>query len=462
MLGWFLFCAARAPWPEEAKAQVATARSLIARGSLDIASEEPSPFTHVSHGRRYAVAPPGVALTLLGPEALRAVLKSPRATQLAESATSALALALLAALFAAELRRRGLGGGITVAATLGLVLATGLCASGRALDGSALEALLLYVAVVQARRPGSRSALKAGLALAALVLVEPALAPAGVVLVIGASIGPTHRRSINSVLALALPFAVGVALVLVHRAHTGHPPAPRGDVWQGLDGLLLSTGKCLFLYSPVIALVVVAVPGWWRARRDEAALSLAVVAAVVVAVAALDRWHGDPAWGPRRITPILPLLAEPVAWWVATHRTRAARVIAALLLGAGLLVQGLGAALSPETFPRVVTAVRLGTGAGGWFVDPPSELHFIPQFSPITGHAFLLSHWARKRPLDVDPPWHLLLPSSPKLEAERASLKIDWWVLDAPRPVAAAGLVISLLLVGAGLTLTIRRLRMLR
>jgi hypothetical protein len=461
VLGALLLTAPREPFSDELRAQIATARAIASAASLDVAFDGDNPFTQLHDGRRYATSAPGLALWLVPAEALGVLVRKARVVPVLESASAALAVALVCLLFAAELRRRASRPSTTVIATLALAFSTGLCAAGRFPDGSALAALLLYAALVCARRPGTGSAVQASIASAALLLVEPSLAPAVIVLVVGAALEPS-RRSPQAVLALAGPLAVGGALVLVHRAHVGWFPPPSGDLLQGLDGLLLSTGKSVFLYSPPLVLLALALPWWWRQRRGEAALGMAVMLATVLSVAALDRWHGDPAWGPRRLVPLLPVAAEPIALWLDGQRTRLQRGLAGVVLALGLMVQALGALYAPTAFPNLVTAVRLGSGAPNWFVEPTSELHFIPQFSPITGHRWMLSHALRRdRALDVDAPWKLLLPSTPRLDAQWATVKLDWFALEAPRPTVYAVTITSGVLMLAGLLLIARRLRTL-
>jgi hypothetical protein len=205
---------------------------------------------------------------------------------------------------------------------------------------------------------------------------------------------------------------------------------------------LLSTGKSLFLYAPLLLLAPSALWWMWRARRAEAQLTLAVAAAVLLAAAQLDDWHGDPTWGPRRALPLVPLGVEAVALaWAARPQRRRASTAVALLFAAGLGVQTVGVAIAPTTWFSVVDEVRVASGAASWFSEQPSECHFIPQFSPVVGHAWLLSHVVRNdRRLDVNPPYKLLLPNSPKLDAVWPRLGIDWFARAWPTPVAAAWL----------------------
>lgn len=97
--------------------------------------------------------------------------------------------------------------------------------------------------------------------------------------------------------------------------------------WQGLGGLLVSPGKSVFLYVPILIAAAVGLPRFWPAHRRLAMLSIAAFAASVLFHATYTFWAGDLAWGPRylasimplAILPILPLLARPrISRWVLT------------------------------------------------------------------------------------------------------------------------------------------------
>jgi hypothetical protein len=86
-------------------------------------------------------------------------------------------------------------------------------------------------------------------------------------------------------------------------------------------GLLISPGKGLLLYSPLVILGLVGFKAMWRADRR---LALAIVLTVVAntAVIAISLSWTDETWGPRYLVPSAWLLVLPIAWWVK-GRTRA-------------------------------------------------------------------------------------------------------------------------------------------
>jgi hypothetical protein len=448
--------------------------------------------TTVRHGRRFAVEPPGAALALVpaaaiaalahaslapaaGPTGVAAVGRpattaagpanatkvapatsvGARVAHFAATATAALAAALVCVLFFAGARRLGASTRAALVVTAALAFATQLFAAARVPDGSALGALLLFAAVQAARATsasragdatsasragdatsGTRSlgaTLVLGAAGGAAALVDGAYALPALVAVLASAVRqlPDRARAARVALPAAVLVAAGAAATFAHARTIGFEPPP-GDLAEGLVGLLLSTGKNVFLYSPPLALAPLALAALWRTRRADAALTLAVAAALVLALARTHDWHGDPAWGPRRALPLVPLALEPLALWLDAAARAARRALVPAVIALGVLVQLEGAALAPTDYLRVLATVRNSTGATLWFTPTPSQAHFVPPFSPIIGQAWLLWHLLRHdRDGSHDAPWRQLVPGTPRLEAEWPKLRIDWWALDA-------------------------------
>jgi hypothetical protein len=452
-----LFFAPRVAPVGAERARLATARALANGHGWDLGVDGPETDTIVHRGARYGVQPPGGALAMVPPMLLERALapKAAWAQQLLVTAWSALFAALTCALLFGGIRRLGGSTGAAMGAALALAIATPLLADGRTADGSALAALLLYGALCASRAETLAGDATAAVCAAALTACEPSAFLAVVVLLAGGAV----RRHAPSLLGwLAAPVIAGV-LVAVHRAHIGAWPTDRGDFAEGLLGLLLSSGKSVFLYAPPLALLFWALPWWWRTRRSEASLTGAVLLAFVLATAWLKDWHGDPTWGPRRLIPLLPLCAEPIALWADAQWAQSRRRLRASLLAliaAGALVQSLAISIPTSSWLGALDQLRNGTGAPGWFV-PPSEAHFIPEFSPLAGHAWLIKHRLRKDAnYAADAPWHVLVASTPKLELD---LRPDWWAVDAPRLPAAVTLGVCAALAAFALVLCLRALR---
>jgi len=132
----------------------------------------------------------------------------------------------------------------------------------------------------------------------------------------------------------------------------GYPPQ------KGIPGLLISPGKGLLWYCPVIFLLVFAGPMF--ARRYPALLTsfAAVVAGMVILYANVTFWHGDPAWGPRYLYPAVPFLILPIGMLpdVRTRFRSPMLAISALVIAASLTIQVAGVSVSQwRSWYRVIS-----------------------------------------------------------------------------------------------------------
>ncbi|MCZ7651966.1 MAG: hypothetical protein M5U13_12740 [Thermoanaerobaculia bacterium] len=229
-------------------------------------------------------------------------------TFFSEPLAAALAIGALALLARADPRLPGARGGGPIALA-GAGLAAGLSTAAHLTSALFLPPFVLYAAA--AAPPGRRwrraAAFVAGAAppLAALALHN---------LLRFGSLFETGR-GVDPAAAAALGY--------------GRFVAP----WEGLAGLLVSSGKGLLFYAPAILLGVVA---WPALRRRSPALAGSLAGAVllrVLFVATRSDWHGGFALGPRLLVTLVPFLLLPVAAWLA-ERTERWRVAGAVLLAA--------------------------------------------------------------------------------------------------------------------------------
>ena len=118
-------------------------------------------------------------------------------------------------------------------------------------------------------------------------------------------------------------------------------------VLRGAGGLLVSPGKGLLVYSPVLLFSVYGTIAGWRTPLYR--WSALAAAAYVVVSANHSQWHGGEAFGARRLVDVLPLLALLLV--PALERIRGTRWVWLFVatLAWSLLVQLLGAALWETT-----------------------------------------------------------------------------------------------------------------
>lgn len=155
-----------------------------------------------------------------------------------------------------------------------------------------------------------------------------------------------RARTIRQWLLVLVPMACGaLALALWNSVRFGSPVVIGYASWVadtgfdapiilGLFGLLISPGKGVLLYNPIVWLGIV---GWFamlRRRRAEAIFFLVFCAAALLFYGRYNFWTGGWNWGPRYLLPLLPFLLLAAGDWVHAHPTRFRR---SLLIGLSVL-----------------------------------------------------------------------------------------------------------------------------
>ncbi len=291
----------------------------------------------------------------------------------AVSASLLTALAVAVAFLSAR-QRLPLRRAIVLASAL--ALGTGLWSTvSQTLWAHETVVLGLAIAVYACARPdnaltaGRAVALGIGLGLA--VAARPQVAPAVVIMAAGAFVLGGWRRGLAvSAIAAAFAFALmaayvrwfgtilGAAPLLESLHQTVHATGSGSFHWQpaGFAGLLVSPSRGLFVFSPVVAVAVLGLPGMrpggWRSSLRWCALA---AAAQYAFYASYVVWWGGHTYGPRYMLDVLPLLV-PLA---ADGASRLRGGVAAALVGTALVWSVTVAALGAFCYPN-----------GQWNVDP--------------------------------------------------------------------------------------------
>jgi hypothetical protein len=149
-------------------------------------------------------------------------------------------------------------------------------------------------------------------------------------------------------------------------------------------GLLVSPGKGLLLYSPLVVLGLLGLRDLSRADRPLAG-TIVLTAVINILVIAISISWADETWGPRYLVPSAWLLVLPIAWWLTNRRRRRWLIAVA---AAGACVQFAGVFVS---YGDIVGASRALAGEpvylyNNWKArvaygdDGP---RWVPQASPL-------------------------------------------------------------------------------
>lgn len=483
LLTFMLLTSREPPWAD-AHVTYDTTQALVERWSLDVHTEGGPPWFYAHRaGKKYGVFPLGNVVAMLPSylaykvvhRAFPSVPDKPLFALCAHLAPS-LWMAATCALLYHLLRRRGVPLPWALGGTLATAFASLLFIYARAPYSEALQTLVMLWVVertlAQAESPTPHGMAWLGLSCGVLIntkLVYVLVLPCVCLYLLAQRrrAGDLGRLVALSPLAL-LPFLEMVGLALLHNhLKTGSIWSSgyqvkngifSGDLGAGLYGFILSPGKSLLLYSPPVVLGLLGVKTAWQQRRAETAFLASVIVVCVLFNAKFRHWHADYCWGPRHLTSIVPLLTLLAFPWLpealGRGRIPLRRVALGFVLVAGLWVNLLGAAFYWDHYIRVLISVKDQTGAWGWFQENLSHGHYIPEFSPLRGHLWLLRHGLLSDgDLDRDAPWKPVIPAPADLSDAWRRLRPDWWLLDWHDPVTGPSLagvgILVMLLAGA-------------
>jgi hypothetical protein len=200
--------------------------------------------------------------------------------------------------------------------------------------------------VVSIERALARRRAQSALALGLAVLFRPQallFAPILVLFLI-------HRHGWRSLRASIPPLAGAVAVTLTWNYARFHDLAESGygktnegftsPVLEGIEMVLFTADKSLFLFAPIVLLVVLAYPRLWREHRWAAVL---IGANFVIAFALAVTWHDLRAgwcWGPRLLLPALPAAVAVLAPWLDRSLARRWLVVGVFAIGFAISLPG--------------------------------------------------------------------------------------------------------------------------
>ncbi len=260
----------------------------------------------------------------------------------------------------------------------------------------AMLALSALAAAWAAGRPTPGRLAMLGCAIAMTINSKPygALLTLGLLPLFASSLLQLFReRRITALAAFAVPIIAGVAAVAWYNWYrTGSVTNFDNTYIAGrllalpfsIAGLVISPGKGLIFYSPLVVLGLLGLRELRRADRPLAR-SIILTASINILVVAMSISWADETWGPRYLVPSAWMLVLPIAWWLTTRRRRRWLIAVAL---AGVCVQFAGVFAS---YSVTVPAARTLAGEqvyliGDWNArvaygdDGP---RWIPQASPL-------------------------------------------------------------------------------
>jgi hypothetical protein len=205
--------------------------------------------------------------------------------------------------------------------------------------------------------------------------------------------------SVRSVVRIAVSLIPAIGLVLLAnyiRYHSvldlGYTGERFSNSWLvGLYGILLSSGKSIFLFSPPLLLGLL---GWKRFAqrkeiRSDAWLFLTICAAQIVLFAKWWDWSSDDAWGVRFVIPGVLLMCIPMV----TILDR--KLVILPLVTLGVLVQLLAVTIGGLDYVMLIRAQpfqRQAVFVGGRDRIDFEDVRFDPHYGQIMGNWILFRY----------------------------------------------------------------------
>ncbi len=118
----------------------------------------------------------------------------------------------------------------------------------------------------------------------------------------------------------------------------------------GFPGVLISPGRGLFIFSPVLLWGIWGLKKYWDSRKEEAALIFINIFSIVIISSIWRYWHGGLSWGPRLLLPMVPFMGLLAILGLRESISKSGKYLFGLMLAAGILINVGGVALDWHLF----------------------------------------------------------------------------------------------------------------
>ncbi|MEZ5943697.1 MAG: hypothetical protein R3C18_20065 [Planctomycetaceae bacterium] len=177
-----------------------------------------------------------------------------------------------------------------------------------------------------------------GLLLGAMVLLKAPF----LVLALPLFVDILWRRDWLNAVFLCLPSAAAIGLALLWNMqmrngwfHTAQK-FEAGNLFAGGFGLLFSPTHGLLLFAPLLFIVPLFLPEWFRKHKRDALLISSSIVSFFLLMSLYRNWWGGAVYSARYLVPMLPLLFVPMAtiwtWDIKTQRRTLYVAFTALML----------------------------------------------------------------------------------------------------------------------------------
>ncbi len=200
----------------------------------------------------------------------------------------------------------------------------------------------------------------------------------------------------------------GTEFYVNYAAHTASFPI--SVFIEGMHGQLFSIGRSIFVYSPILLLIIFF---WMKIKlvyKPELIAVLLLSAIYIIFYAAQYRvgapdqgylalWHGELSWGPRYITPIIPLGMLLVGVIYKYLSAKSKLFVFYPLIAAGIFIQMLGV-LMPYQIKLHEMEHKIFLNGTEYYSSLYSN--FLPRFNPVLNMSKKLYKLTKNLPVYIN------------------------------------------------------------
>ncbi len=217
-----------------------------------------------------------------------------------------------------------------------------------------------------------------------------------------------YRKKIKYFLIFITPICIGILISLIYNyirfnnfLDFGYTAKNikfglKGPFIEGIWGLLLSSGKGFFTYSPVLILFFPTISYFYKKFKAESIFINLMVLTAFIFYSKYWSWGGGWCWGPRYLLPLIPLMMLPILFFLNDFNkfSKLKKSLVVFLIILSFFVQLLGIFIHHANYLQFIASyvhiVPLYSEKNPNIRSDLFYVDFVPQFSPIIGHWWLL------------------------------------------------------------------------
>ncbi|MFH1453831.1 MAG: hypothetical protein ABIH00_07610 [Armatimonadota bacterium] len=161
-----------------------------------------------------------------------------------------------------------------------------------------------------------------------------------------------------------------------------HETAKKSGILTVFYGFVLSSGRSIFLYNPVLIAALFGIASFYKKFKEESWAVLSFVIISFLLFSSVPFWYGGLCWGPRYLYPIIPFLMLPLGEVFTEKRFEFIKKrILPILVILGILIQ----------IPSVMVNYFCWDGILAKNGIDKDKLLFVPEYSQVAGSIKVLN-----------------------------------------------------------------------